>query len=173
MLLTLKAYGSVECNSPKNRYRLERLLLCERTRLRWYTVFVGHTEGAGRDICPWRPKSKFRPNITPRLYAQWIVSKRLSRPTTPVPPLSDPQMQAAFAELLTCWDDVTLTRLDIQRRVARYLDSVHFDKWHALTALRLRKTVVQYVSLAALETLLLVLIPSAAALRCVLCFLGQ
>lgn len=73
MFRVLLQDGVVECNSPKNRKRLYKML--QEKGIRFTSKVIGHTKGRGFNLCRWVGGATKAWDI-PRI-AKWIAAKRL------------------------------------------------------------------------------------------------
>lgn len=71
MLQVLLSDGVVECNSPKNRYRLYRKL--KELNIRYESTIIGYT-GGQHSVGYWSYNT-----WTPSKLAKWILNKRLTK----------------------------------------------------------------------------------------------
>lgn len=103
MFDTLMRDGVVECNSPKNRLRLYRIL--KEKGIRFASTVIGYTKGRGFNLCRWIDGATKAWNL-PRV-ARWIAAKRLLSKDVEkscrewFPPYSDPRFN--FDKIRDAW----------------------------------------------------------------------
>lgn len=136
MLKELQTKGVVECNSPKNRARLFKLLDQEKIKVK--KTIIGYTVGK-KDICRWSGSRQIGWDLG--RIANWIHNKRLLK--TDLQEACKITESFKFEDVESIFDD-GLTREQIKDVIEKkWGENLEWIKWTPFDSLHIRKTIVR------------------------------